>query len=356
MRSGTSLRRRLALWSVAATLLGLIAFAVVAYVVVYVDEREEAATGTPEDADDPAGATRDKVLIAFVIAAPIGIALSVGAATFASRRALAPIARVVRTAAEISVDRFDRRLELPEADAEMRPLAGAINELLDRLQHGYDALGAFSADASHELRTPVAAVCSELEVGLRRPRSAEEWEVSARTSLAELRRLSGVIESMLRFAQADTSRAADATVVDVAEVVAEVAAIHTDGARRDGVALHTVLGDARVMVQGDPDLLATALANLVGNALRLTPRGGYVRLSIATAADAVLIHVDDTGPGLPANRTALFVPFALRTTAGAGIGLGLPIAQRIVTRHGGTIAAEDRDGGGARFTIRLPRT
>ncbi len=356
MRSGSSLRRRLALWSVAATLLGLIAFAVVAYVVVYVDEREEAETGAPEDPDDPAGATRDKMLLAFVIAAPIGIGLSVGAATYASRRALAPIDRVVRTAAEISVDRFDRRLELPDADAEMRPLARAINELLDRLQHGYDALGAFSADASHELRTPVAAVCSELEIGLRRPRSADEWELSARTSLAELRRLSGVIEAMLRFAQADTSRAADTTVVDVAEVVAEVAAIHTDSARRDGVALHTVLGDARVMVQGDPDLLATALANLVGNALRLTARGGYVRLAITTSGDAVLIHVDDTGPGLPPNRAALFVPFALRATPGAGIGLGLPIAQRIVARHGGTIAAENRDGGGARFTIRLPRT
>ena len=354
MRSGSSFRRRLALWSVSATVLGLMAFAMVAYVVVYFDEREEAETGTPADRDDPAGGTRDEMLLAFAIAAPIGIGLSVGAATYASRRALGPIDRVVRTAAEISVDRFDRRLDLPEADRELRPLAGAINELLDRLQHGYDALAAFSADASHELRTPIAAMCTELEVGLRRPRSAEEWEGSARTSLAELRRLSGVVEAMLRFARADTSLAADATEVDVAEVVAEVAAIHTEGARRDGVALHTVLGDARVVVRGDPDLLATALANLVGNALRLTPRGGYVRLSIATTTDAVLIDVEDTGPGLPANRAGLFVPFALRTTPGAGIGLGLPIARRIVARHGGSIGAADRDGGGARFTVRLP--
>ncbi len=356
MRSPRTLRGRLALWCFGVTFASLAVFAIAAYVIVYLDAQEEAATGEPTDPDDPAGEATEKVLLALAVAAPFGIGLPIAAATFASRSALAPIDRAVRTAAEISVDRFDRRMDVPEPGHELRPLAEAVNALLDRLQHGYDALASFSADASHELRTPLAAVCSELEVGLRRPRSAEEWQASARTSLDELRRLSKVVDAMLRFAQADASVSADALQVDMADVVAEVAAIHAEIAARAGVTLETELGDSSVVVIGDGDLLATALANLVGNALRLTPRGGTVRVSIATSPSTVTIHVDDTGPGLPRDRTALFVPFALRGTAGAGVGLGLPIARRIVARHGGTISADDRSGGGARFTVELPRS
>jgi signal transduction histidine kinase len=356
LRSPRTLRGRLALWSCAATLAALAVFSLAAYIVVYLDEREEAATGKPTDPEDPAGEAREKVLVALAVAVPCGILLSLAAAAVVSRRAIAPIDRAVRTAAQISVDRFDRRMDVPEAGHELRPLADAINELLGRLQRGYDALAAFSADASHELRTPLTAVCTELEVGLRRPRSAEDWEHSAKTALDELRRLSGIVDAMLRFAQADATRSSEARDIDLAEVVAEVGAIHADAAARGGVKLFTELGDAHVHVRGDGDLLATALANLVGNALRLTPKAGEVRLSIDAEPEAVTVHVDDTGPGLPGDRTALFVPFALRGTPGAGVGLGLPIARRIVARYGGTITADDRAGGGARFSIRLPRT
>ena len=355
MRSPRTLRGRLALWSCAATLGGLLAFALVAYIIVYVEESDEVRTGVPDDPDDPADETSEQVLIALAIAAPIGVGLSIVAATAASRRALAPIDRAVRTAAEISVDRFDRRMDVPDANHELRPLADAINDLLTRLQRGYDALAAFSADASHELRTPIAAVCSELEIGLRRPRTPEEWVATAETSLAELRRLSGVVGAMLRFAQADATRASDAVDVDLADILTEVAAMHADIAARAGVALHTELGEASVVVRGDPDMLTTALANLVGNALRLTPQGGEVRVSIAPEAGVIAVHVEDTGPGLPADPAALFVPFTRHDPASSGVGLGLPIARRIITRHGGTLELANRTPRGARFTVRLPR-
>ncbi len=347
-----SLRRQLTLWTCAATLLGLLVFAAVAYVIVDREEREEAEAGIPDDPAEVAADSRDEMLLALAIAAPFGVAFAFGAASWGSRRVMASVDRAARTAAEITVDRFDRRMELPPEGHELRPLAEAINELLERFQRGYAALSSFSADASHELRTPLAAVCSELEIGLRRTRTADDWEASAKTSLAELRRLSGVVEAMLRFAQADTSRLSEASDVDVAELVDEVVAMHSDVASKGGVALDAALGDHDLHVRGDADLLATALANLVANALRHAPREGSVHLSVEQTAETIAIHVDDTGPGLPADRALLFVPFA---GPRSGVGLGLAMARRIATRHGGDITAADRPTGGARFTLQLPR-
>ena len=273
------------------------------------------------------------------------------AAAWASRRLIGPLERATRTAAAISVDRFDRRMDVPDDSVELRALALAINELLDRLQRGYLALAAFSADASHELRTPIAAVSSELETALRRPRTASEWEASAQTSLAELHRLGGLVDSMLKFAQADATRDADATVFELAETIEDVAAVQLAAAAKAGVALRVELGSTLAKVRGHAELLGAAVANLVVNALRVTPRGGEVVVTLADDPAGATIVVDDTGPGLPEDRSTLFVPFARGSD---GVGLGLAITRRIVERHGGAITAEDRPGGGARFTIRIP--
>jgi signal transduction histidine kinase len=355
MRSPATLRGRLALWTGAAALVGLLVFAAVAYLVVSLDEQSEADAGVPDDPETVGAEAREQMLIALAIAAPIAIALAIAAARWASRRAMTAIERAAATAAEISVDRFDRRMEVPAAGDELRPLAVAVNDLVDRLQHGYQALAAFSADASHELRTPLAAVCSELEVGLRRPRSAEYWESAATTSLAELRRLANVVESMLRFAQAGAGRDADAADVELADLVEEVVAIHGEAAARGGVTLRAELGTEAAVVHGDASMLATALTNLVTNAVRVAGPSGTVAIAIVRRDAATFaIHVDDTGPGLPADRSAVFTPFARIGSDRSGIGLGLAIAQRIAQRHGGAIAFADRPEGGTRFTIDLP--
>lgn len=321
-----SLRRQLAISTIVATLGALFVFALVVWLAIYFDERDAAEAS-------------NQALPALAIAAPVGIAMAIGAATWSSRRAMRAIDSAVKTAAEISVDRFDRRMDMPEG--ELQPLAMAINQLLDRLQRGYDALAAFSADASHELRTPLAAVCSELEVGLRRPRTADEWSASATTALAELRRLANIVDSMLRFAQADAARISDADIVELGEVVDDIAAVHPK----------VEVGDIEGRVRGDAALLATALGNLVANASRLAL---HVRISVEETHDALAIHVDDDGPGLPAERAQLFAPFA-RFGPSAGVGLGLAIARRIAVRHGGDIACADGALGGARFTLQLPR-
>ena len=359
--SPRTLRGQLALWTCAATFIGLSLFGVVAYTVVAVREQADADEGVPDDPAEVDTEARDEMLLALAVATPIGLALSFGAATWGGRRVMRTFDRFVDAAAEITVDRFDRRMEVPPPAHELRPLAEAINDLVTRLQRGYDALASFSADASHELRTPLAAVCSELEVNLRRPRSVGEWETSAAVSLAELRRLSGVVDAMLRFSQADATRTSDATRVDVPDVVDEVIAIHAKAAASGGVSLHATSRGATagesIAVRGDAELLTTALSNLVGNAVRATPRGGRVEVAIQADASVgeIAIVIEDTGPGLPPDRSQLFEPFAKLGGAPDGVGLGLAIARRIVVRHGGELVYADRDCGGAAFTIRLPR-
>jgi two-component system OmpR family sensor kinase len=350
-----SLRARVALWMFVATLLSLAIFAIAAYVVVRVEESIERA-----DPDVAIAESRRQVLTPLAIAAPIGLALSTLGALWLSRRALAPVDRAISAAREITVENLDRRIEVPERDDELHTLVTALNDLLDRLERGHRTLAMFTADASHELRTPIAAITSELEVALRRPRSPDEWAQSARAALGELRRLARVVDSLLRFARADAPGAAYPQQVELAGLVDDVTAMHAAAAREAGVEL-VALCDTDVHIRGDADMLSTAISNLVANAIRYTPRGGAITASIELADGAAHVHVDDTGRGLaPDELDAIFRPFARgtqgRSADAAGLGLGLPIARKIAERHGGAIAARNRPSGGARFSIRLPLT
>jgi len=353
MRSVRSLRGRVALWMFAASSLSLVLFAIAAYVVVRIEETLERA--------DPAVAVaeaRRQVLTPLAIAAPIGLALSTAGALWLSRRALAPVDRVIAAARDITVASLDRRIEVPARDDELRTLVIALNEALDRIERGHRALAMFAADASHELRTPIAAICSELEIALRRPRSAEDWSRSAKTALDELRRLARVTDSLLRFAQADAGHGPAAQVVELAALVDDVTATHAAAARAAGVELVTHCA-VDVQVRGDADMLSTAISNLVANAIRYTPRDGTVTTIVERRDGAAHVHVDDTGGGLaPGELDAIFTPFARgaqgKTADAAGLGLGLPIARKIAERHGGVLAGHNRPGGGARFSIRLP--
>jgi signal transduction histidine kinase len=348
-----SLRGRVTPWMFVATSLTLLIFSIAAYLVVLITEVAEH--------EDPAVASAEsqrQVLTSLAFAAPIGLVLSTVGALWLSRRALAPFDRVIAAAREITVHNLDRRIAVPERADELRALAVALNELLDRVERGHRALAMFAADASHELRTPIAAICSELEVALRRPRSAEDWARSATTALDELRRLARVMDALLRFAQADAAPTIRSGEVELAGLVDEVAAIHAQAARTAGVQL-VLRCDDDLHVRGDPDMLSTAISNLISNAIRYTPASGSITASVETADHAACVHVDDTGPGLELGEVeSIFTPFARgaqgRSADRDGLGLGLPIARRIVERHGGTIAASQRATGGARFTIRLP--
>jgi two-component system OmpR family sensor kinase len=304
------------------------------------------------------------VLSAILIAAPLSLALAVGGGMWLSRRAIAPVDAVIREANELTARDLRRRLPLPARNDELRDLVVAINALLARLNEGFDALERYAESAAHELRTPLAVLTSELEVALRRPRTQEDWERIALASLEELRRMTRLVTALLELSRVDGSPGSPQEV-ELSEIV--------DSARRGlgslaadrGIALNVPPAPGCVSIKGSPDPLASAVHELVRNAIHHSPSGSVVcvRLESLVGRD-VAIHVDDAGPGIDsAEREAVFLPFVRgkrrRTTHGGtdtrdGFGLGLAIAKRSVERSGGSILVGKSPEGGARFTIVLP--
>ena len=353
-RTRKTLRGKLARLVAATSLLALLVFSAVAWLAIYLED-EVGVDVVPEADDD---ATRF-LLLAFAVAAPVALALTITIAMWLARRSLRPIEDVIRAAGEMSVDHLDRRIELPPDRDELHEMVGILNGLFDRLERGFRGLHSFAADASHELRTPLAIAISSLEVAVRRPRTHEEWSQAADHVLASLRRMVELVESLLELARGGI--AGPRQPVDVSDVVDEVMGVFASRFEAAGITFEPAPGAAAVARVNRAALVA-ALSAVVANALRYTPHGGRAAVAIEPLdGRRVAIHVDDSGPGVPPDeREEIFEPLR-RGAAGrgspaeqAGLGLGLAIAHRIVEQLEGTITVSRSPLGGARFSLALP--
>ncbi|MBZ5712366.1 HAMP domain-containing sensor histidine kinase [Nannocystis pusilla] len=364
-----SLGAWLAWWIGASTALSLLVFSATAALVLYVDEVRDAAEQDDDDEDEaeepeeiefPTETLLAQVLVAFAIAAPIGLALAIAGARWLTHRATRRIDAVIAAAARMSAEDLRERLPVSGADDELDALASALNALFARVEAGIAAQRQFAADASHELRSPLAVLSSTLEVARRRPRSAGEWEGLADRALDEVQRMSALVEALLQLARAGGVRRSP---VDLMARLAGPVERWAAAAARAEVRLAFAGPDALVS-HVDADALEIAIGNLVTNAIAYSPVHGTVTLQVRGEPAGVEITVDDQGPGVPAGeRERIFAPFvratspaADRTEGRAGLGLGLAIARRIVESHAGTVTVRDAPGGGARFVIRLPRS
>ncbi|MCY0995063.1 HAMP domain-containing sensor histidine kinase [Nannocystis sp. ILAH1] len=371
-----SLGRWLGFWIGASTALSLLVFTATAALVLYVDELRDAAEEAAEiDDDGDAGEVDDdgpeaiefptetllaQVLVAFAIAAPVGLALSIAGARWLTHRATARIDAVIAAAARMSAEDLKERLPVTGAGDELDALASALNALFARIDGGIAAQRQFAADASHELRSPLAVLSSTLEVARRRPRAPAEWEDLADRTLDEVRRMSALVEALLQLARA--SGGVKRARVDLMARLDGPAQRWAEAAARAGVKL-AFAGPDELVAQVDADALEIAIGNLVSNAVAYSPPGGTVTLEVRAEGAWLAVTVDDQGPGIPASeRERIFAPFvrataptADRTQGRAGLGLGLAIARRIVEGHTGTLDVGEAPGGGARFTIRLTR-
>ncbi|MCK6505936.1 HAMP domain-containing histidine kinase [Myxococcota bacterium] len=241
---------------------------------------------------------------------------------------------------------------------EVAALLVDVNALLDRLDRAFASQARFTAEAAHELRTPVTILRGELDLALRH--AATGLDRATLQSLSEeVDRLAAVVEGLMTLARVDAGHAeqgrqAVALVDLVAEAVRhEGAAIAAGGGRLEVVPAPAL--DTRVTVSAS--LLGIALVNLLRNA-RVHAPGGMVRLSAERVGPTVLLHVDDDGPGVPADeRERIFDRLQRGARARAstpGLGLGLPLAREVARRHGGDCTVADSPLGGARFTLRLP--
>jgi len=275
----------------------------------------------------------------------IGGVLAVG--VWALRRGLRPVREAAEAAARIGPDSTGQRLPEGEVPTELRPLVGAINRALNRLSHAIEQQRQFTADAAHQLRTPLAVLSA----------AVEELPEEERGHLRrDIDRMSRLVDQLLQVARLDGALVDTSQGVELTEVAREVVADLAPLALDRGCPLHLEPAPEETRIRGDRQAIARALINLVENALAHSPTDQTVAVTVHTDGR---LTVADRGPGLPSTGAqALFRRFHRGPESGSepgGAGLGLAIAAETMKLHGGSVAAESRPGGGAVFTLAFPR-
>ncbi len=276
-----------------------------------------------------------------------------------SRRIAQPIERLTATAERISSKRLDQRLELDRASRELVQLEGVFNRMLDGLQDAFHRQTRFTADASHELRTPVAVITSQAEHTLSRPRSPEEYQLALETCLSAAQRMKRLIDDLLLLARADSGRLElRQESVDLADVVKPVLKWLQPLAGEKRIRLTSQLQHTPLV--GDASRLSQVITNLVTNALQYNVSDGDVFVAVHPQDHEAWLIVSDRGPGIPAAaQPHLFERFyrvdqARTHDAGTGTGLGLSIVSEIVAAHGGQVSIASKPNAGTTVTVRLP--
>jgi two-component system, OmpR family, sensor kinase len=345
---GSGLGRSFAL----ATVIGMVVFAVIQALVIYITEiGEECSPGVPED---PPGEIVVQCAIALSISAPFGVVLSVLLGRRLTTPTTARLDEVIQSAKRMTGERLDERLPVSSNGDPLDRLSMALNDVLARVQRGVAAQQQFAADASHELRTPLAVISANLEVARRKPRDAAHWEHVADGTLAEVHRMHVLVDKLLQLSRAGAA-GLHQEHTDLRILASTAVERATTIGKDRGISVELAPGEA-IFAEVDPDAIGIVIDNLIRNAVEHSPSNQVVTVGVAAGP---LIAVEDRGPGVPLElRTRIFEPFArgraTDRTAGSGLGLGLAICRRIVDGHGGTVKVDDRGGGGARFVVRLP--
>jgi heavy metal sensor kinase len=303
-------------------------------------------------------ALRELVIVLLTIG-PLALAGTLGGGYWLARKALGPIDRMAATAAEITSHRLDRRLETTGTADELDGLARTFNAMIERLERSFEEVRRFTADAAHELRTPLAAMRTEAEVALRSPRSPERDQRMLENLLEEMERLTRLVSQLLFLCREDAGiGTGEVRTIRLEELVSEVGEHMGVAAQEKRVELSLDL-PGPFAVQGDADRLRQLFFNLIDNAIKYTPPGGSVAVRGESAQGQVRIAVDDSGIGIPIDHLPhVFDRFyrvdPARSPETEGSGLGLAICRSIAEAHGGRIGIDSRSGLGTCVTLVLP--
>ncbi len=275
-------------------------------------------------------------------------------------RALRPIDRITRTAQAISGSGLTERIGYVGPADEVGRLATTFDQMLDRLQAAFERERRFTADAAHELRTPLAAIKGRIDVALSRCRTSAEYEATLHALDHEADRLIRLANDLLLLARLDQRRLGwEPETLEVGEVLSAVIEEVQPLAEARQITLTRRIA-ADLCVQGYLDHLIRLLLNLLDNAIKFTPSPGQVIVQAETIAGEVCITITDQGPGIPPEHLpSLFERFyrveSARSRSGGGTGLGLAIAAEIARAHGGLLEVKSQPGCGTSFTVRLPQ-
>lgn len=289
------------------------------------------------------------------------LACAVGSYWLAAR-SFAPIQRLAQTARKIKAGDLHQRVPVPPVRDEVQYLALTLNEMLDSLDQSFSRQRRFVADASHELRTPVAVIRNKADVALLRPRNQDDYCRVLHDIHAETERLSHLISDLLALARGDEGQARfEREAVRLDLLVESVAANAEMLAQERGIQL-SFQAPQPVIVVGDEARLIQVIMNLLDNAIRYTNAGGQVQVNVAATRSEAHLVVRDTGIGIaPEHLPHIFERFyradpARRRTGGSSSGLGLAIVAWIVRTHGGSVVVSSQVGRGSCFTVTVPLT
>jgi heavy metal sensor kinase len=272
------------------------------------------------------------------------------------RRALQPVVTMARDARSMSGADFKQRLAVSASGDELTDLGLAFNTVLDRLERSFEAQRRFTGDAAHELRTPLTVLMGQIEVALRKPRTAEEYRGTLTLLLDESRDLHQILESLLFLARADKDALPpDVEPTPLAKWLPQYLKRWDDHARRADIRLEI---DGAANVLASRPLLDRLLDNLVGNALKYSDSGTPVVVKLSRVDGEAVLSVTDRGAGIsPEDVPSVFEPFfragAARSSGVAGVGLGLAIADRIARTLHGRLTCESQLGRGSKFAVSL---
>jgi signal transduction histidine kinase len=310
------------------------------------------SVGAPLDDVEAATAALTRSLL---LGVPLVVVLLAALVWWLAGRTLRPVEAIRSGVGEISGSDLHRRVPVPSGDDEVARLARTMNAMLDRVESSAQRQQRFVADASHELRSPLTRIRSELEVDLAHPSGADP-SATHRSVLDEVDGLQRLVDDLLLLARSDDAGFGAAAVLDLDDLVLDEAHRVTGAADERGVVVDSsAISPARVV--GDARAIGRAVRNVVENAVRHAE--SRVVVSVRVDGGRAEVRVIDDGPGIPANRVdELFERFTrlddARSGSDGGTGLGLAIARDVVERHGGTIGVDAYARSGASFVITLP--
>jgi signal transduction histidine kinase len=294
--------------------------------------------------------------------------LAAAVAVLASRAALRPLRETAGVIGAIDEANLNRRINAQQLPEELRPMAARLNEMIERLETSFQRRKQFLADASHELRTPVASIVTSMEVALRRPRDAGELTATLQTCLADAKLLRRMVQALLEHARGEATPPAEESF-RLCQLLDECVLLVAPLAGEKGLTLMRSYSNAEAddaELTADRRRLASAVTNLLSNAVEYNHTNGTIEISIAWPGgddDQVEVGVRDTGVGIAAeHQSQVFEPFFRAGRGGAGdaaaadhLGLGLFLVRSHVKAMGGTVRIESTPDVGTTFFVRLPR-
>jgi heavy metal sensor kinase len=292
------------------------------------------------------------------IMVPMGLGLALVGGAWLAHSALRPVRTMSRAARRISAQDLTRRLPLRGTDDELDYLAETLNAMFGRLETAFTHVRRFAVDAAHELRTPLTVLKGGIEVALRADRTPPEYREVLRSSLEEVEQLIALAENLLLLSRLRMEMVLPRHTIELETLLMDV--VDTGARLANGRGVIVRLGPVEpLVVNGDHLTLRRALVNLVENAIKYTPAGGTVELSLGRDGAHAVVAVTDTGVGMnPADAERIFEPFvrldAARTGEAGGAGLGLSIVHSIVVAHDGQLSVQTAPGVGSTFAMRLP--